>query len=565
MLLKKLCFSFFLIFLFLKLPQPVLAEKIDNYSAEITINKDGTINVSEKIDYDFEDLERHGIFRTIPSIKTNQQGKKFRLEIDNISIKDSDGNSYNFTKSYEGDKDDLQLKIGDPDKTITGLHTYIIDYQVSGAITYFSDHDELYWNITGNDWGVPLYQTSVAIKLPENLPEVDVQMDCFTGVVGSTEKLCQSTYADGKVTITTSNILNAGEGLTAVVGFPKNIVAVLEPREVISFWETPLGKIIFWVLLIIGLLIGLFWYIIYPLKIVYKWYKYGRDPKAPMGVASSWYDPPVTKNKRKLTPAETGTLIDETVDLQDITASIVDLARRGYLKIIEEKKNDFYLEKTKDWKAEELREFEHVLLKGIFKEKDKIRIKDTQLVDTVSAVKSSIYLSLLNEGFFPQNPDSIRKFYTVMWILAIVTFNLPLFIAGLVFGQAMPRKTDFGAQAANIAKSLKYFLSSQERQLQFQAKNQLMFERLLPFAVAFGVEKIWAERFKDIAIKPPTWYQSYSYGTFNSHSFVYSLDKSFSSVYSSATPKSSSSGFSSGFSGGGSSGGGGGGGGGGSW
>ncbi|MBI4067166.1 DUF2207 domain-containing protein, partial [Candidatus Gottesmanbacteria bacterium] len=312
------------------------------------------------------------------------------------------------------------------------------------------------------------------------------------------------------------------------------------------------------------IIIAVFWYIIYPIKIVYKWYKYGRDPKTPMGVASSWYDPPTTKSHRKLTPAETGALVDETVDLQDISATIIDLARRGYLKIIEEKKNDFYLEKTKNWKPEELEEFEHVLLRGIFKEKDKLKIKNSQLVDIVSATKSSIYLSLLNEGYFPENPNSIRTFYSIISFLALFSANIPLFLIALIFGRAMPRKTDFGAQSANVAKSLKNFLSSQERQLEFQAKNQIFFERLLPFAVAFGVEKIWAERFKDIALTPPSWYQSYNYGSFNSNSFVHSLNSSFNSVASAATPTSSSTGHSSGFSGG-SSGGGGGGGGGGSW
>ena len=134
--------------------------------------------------------------------------------------------------------------------------------------------------------------------------------------------------------------------------------------------------------------------------------------------------------------------------------------------------------------------------------------------------------------------------------MAVMTFNLPLFLISLIFGRAMPVKTLAGARAANVAKSLRNFLTSQERQLEFQAKKQLMFEELLPFAVAFGVEKIWAQRFKDINLKPPEWYSSYQTGAFNSTTFTRSLGYSLGSIASAATPTRSSSGFSSGFSGG---------------
>jgi uncharacterized membrane protein len=108
---------------------------------------------------------------------------------------------------------------------------------------------------------------------------------------------------------------------------------------------------------------------------------------------------------------------------------------------------------------------------------------------------------------------------------------------------------------------MKNFLNSQERQLNFQGDKQMFFEKLLPFAVAFGVEKAWAKRFEAIDIKNPDWYEGTSSSHFNTALFASSLSHSYSSFASSSTPPSSSS---SGFSGG-SSGGGGGGGGGGSW
>ena len=560
----KFIFLTLIFFFIFASPAKAIAEDIKDYTVKLNINKNGTVNVSEKINYDFGDLEKHGIYRTIPTIRTNEDGKKYQLDVSNISVTDENNNSYQYQTSYQGSNNDLSLKIGDPDHTITGLHIYIIDYTIRGDITYFSDHDELYWNVTGVDWDVQIQNVTAQVLLPENLKENDIKTTCYTGPFGSTSHYCKSNIDNNVISFQTTQPLYPHENLSVVAGFPKNIVAVLEPKEYIPFGETGMGKIIIIIFIIAITIIGIFWYIFYPFRIIYKWYRYGRDPKALLGVTSAWFDPPTTQTKRKLTPGETGALIDETVDLRDIAATLVDLARRGYIKIIEPKKNDFYIEKVKESKKSDLEPFEKILLSGIFHKKDKIKIKDSELVEVVNDTKTALYESLVKENFFPQNPDSIRKFYTVIWILAIVTFNPFLFIAALVFGTAMPRKTDFGAQAANIAKSLKNFLSSQERQFAFQAERQMMFERLLPFAIAFGVEKIWAERFKDIALTKPTWYEGYESGRFNTILFVSSLNSSFTSFNTAATPTKSSSGFSSGFSGG-SSGGGGGGGGGGSW
>lgn len=563
MYLKRLIIILAIFFIWLSIPKSVFAEKIDNYSASIIINRDGKINIIERIDYDFGDIPKHGIYRSIPEIKTNTAGKKFRLDFSNISSVDSLGqkNQLNITR----ENGTVNMRIGDPNKTITGKMVYILNYSVSGALTYFSDHDELYWNITGNDWNIPIDKVTGVLSIQGNSSAADYQIECFTGVVGSQTKNCTIIPQNNELSFATTSPLSPHEGLTIVVGFPKNIAAVLEPKEVISFWDTLFGKISLAVLAFIGLLVAFFWYIFYPLRIIWKWYRFGRDPKTNIGVASSWYDPPKTKDLRSLTPGETGTLIDEKADKEDISATIVDLGRRGYLKIVEEKKNDFYLQKTKEFnKDQDLEPFEKKLLNGVFAGVDSLRINDADLLETVNETKELLYASIVKEGFFPQNPDKIRKFYKVIASVSLFTLNLPLALIAFFFGLNMPRKTIQGAEAANVAKSLKNFLISQEKQLEFQARNQMFFERLLPFAVAFGVEKIWADRFKDISLKQPVWYQGYGNNTFTSYYLVNSLNSSFSSFNSAATPSSSSSGFSSGFSGG-FSGGGGGGGGGGSW
>ncbi|MCR4277379.1 MAG: DUF2207 domain-containing protein, partial [Candidatus Roizmanbacteria bacterium] len=139
--------------------QSVKAEQINNFDSQIYVNQDGTIDVKENIEYDFFDLNKHGIYREIPFIKTNEDGKKYKLEFSNFSVQDENGIDYRFTTSTVDEKL-ISLKIGNANRLVTGIHNYIITYKVAGALTYFSDHDELYWNITGNDWQIPIANTT---------------------------------------------------------------------------------------------------------------------------------------------------------------------------------------------------------------------------------------------------------------------------------------------------------------------------------------------------------------------------------------------------------------------
>ena len=479
-----------------------------------------------------------------------------------MSVLDEKGNWYKY--EVIGSDDQLKFKIGDPNKTITGVHTYIISYKVSGALTYFSDHDELYWNVTGNEWNVPIANTTSQVVWPEDLKKEDIQTICYTGVYGSSVSDCSYLIYDrGQDNIKSNGVLSASEGLTIVISFPKNIVAVLEPKEFISFWNTLAGKLVSWLLSILALI----WYVGLPFFIIYKWFKTGRDPKGTIGVTTAWFDPPKTQDgKRFLTPGEVGALGDETVDMKDVSATIVDLARREYLIIDERKKGDFYLVRRSlsEGGPDSLLTYEKTILTKFFGTKKEIRIKDEELSTEVAQIKNEMYEQIVEDKLFDKNPQTTRTGYYIVAGIALFTGNFFLAIVAFLFGRVMPRKTVFGVEAKNVAFSLKNFLTSQKRQLEFQADKQMMFERLLPYAVAFGVERIWAKRFESINLQQPSWYRGYSSANFNSYLLVSSLSSSFRSINAAATPTRSSSGFSSGFSGG-FSGGGGGGGGGGSW
>lgn len=546
-----------LYFTFFATALPVSADTIRWLNADITIHKDSSIEVLETIVYDFRAVPGHGIIRNIPRIKTNSDGKRFLLDIQVQRIVDEAGNNYQYTISQKNNT--LSLKIGNPKKTVIDQHTYMVAYRVKGALTYFSDHDEFYWNSTGDQWKVPVEMAQTKVRLPSSARGSQLQGACYTGISGSTDTFCTTSIEGSVMAFATQSVLLPGQGFTIAARFPKGTVDVVEPLPYIPFEKTIRGTI----LIVAIVLISGWWYTFYPIHIGIKWYFYGRDPETSREV-SAWFDPPKGSGGRSLTPAETGALIDETVDTRDILSTIVHMAQRGYFRIEERKKNDFYFVKSEKSSADNIAVFEQTLLSAFFKAGREYRIKGKSLYTTISKVENQIYDSLMKEQFFSKNPQKIRSHYALILGLAFFTMNPLLVVSALIFGWHMPRKTSEGARQAGVGKSLKRFLSSQERTLEHQARTQVLFEKLLPYAIAFGVEKIWAQRFKDIVMVEQSWYVSGSNSHFSSVILSQSLHSSLSQLRTVATPTRSSSGFSSGFSGG-SSGGGGGGGGGGRW
>jgi hypothetical protein len=546
-----------------------VSEKIRSYDVLLDIQQSGELFVTEKIEYDFGTREAHGIFRDIPYKESGvdektQKSVEYKMKIDVTSVKDEEGSSYKHIETTNADN--FNIRVGDPNKTISGIHMYIIEYTVSGALDYFADHDELYWDAIGTDWDVPIDNAHITASLSSASPGTSLETRCLMGTYGSiNETDCVIKGTDFLITRT----LQPREGVSIVVGFPKGLVAELLPERVTPFFETFLGKIV-GVILVFGLFL---WYVLYPIWIIIKWFKYGRDPDFGPAV-TAYFEGPKNASGRELTPAESGALIDEIVHVRDISATLVDLARRGYFKIEERDKNEIYfIKSTKDFKTEKgILNFERTLLDKIFSTESDVKVKDLKLYSTIQDASEMIYNGLVDDGFFPTNPNKVRTFYGVMAGLALTTMNIPLLVSAGIFGRLMPRKTEFGTKEAQKVQGLLNFLKSQSTKLEFEAKEyfhlknvQTLFEKLLPFAVAFGVEKIWMERFKNINLSQPEWYSSYRSGNFSSMVLADSLNSSMKNIESAATPPRSSTGGSSGFSSGGFSGGGGGGGGGGSW
>ncbi len=548
---------------FLILPKLANAESINDFASKIVINSDSSINIQETIVYDFGTVPHHGIFRDIP-YHYEARGGNYNLRINIDGVFDSAGNPYKYTTGKTNGQ--VQIKIGDPNLTVVGLQTYVIKYSVKGAINYFNDHDELYWNVTGNGWQVPIANTSAIVTGPASVSLVG----CFSGSLGSVSPCQQSAIKDGAGEFKHSN-LAPGEGLTAVVSFPKGFIH--KPTAWEHFQQIIADN---WILGLPILTLILMWML---------WRKRGKDPLGFSTIIPQYEAP------EGLTPIEVGTIIDESADNQDVSAEIIYLATKGYLKItrLEEKilifnKTDYRLDKLKE-AADLPDEFDRSLMESIFGGISSIKLSGlkNKFYNDLAKIKKLVYSTVVTKGYFAKNPSSIRSLYGSLGVivffvgLAFIKNGLyaaaAVIVSGIiigVFGKFMPAKTIKGAQARQYILGLKMYLSVAEKdRLKFfnaPDKSPDRFEKLLPYAMVLGVEEQWAKQFEGIYNGQPSWYSDPTSHTFNSLFLINSLHNFSASANTNLASRPSSAGSGgSGFGGGGFSGGGFGGGGGGSW
>jgi uncharacterized membrane protein len=377
---------------------------------------------------------------------------------------------------------------------------------------------------------------------------------------------------------------------------PKEFNIKLEPGEVkdlevsLDYTKSELLKLaLIFAINIIGVLLlplGTF-------KIYQLWKNKGRD-QIDKKIIVPEYSPP-----DEIRPYLLGSLKDEMVDIQDITSSIIDLAYRGYIKIkefgakevlgIKLKKADFELIKQKEFN--DLSEPEKELMDAVFGTKERTTTNDlkNKFYTRLPGIKKKIYEELVSAKYFDEKPDSVRTKYLgigfLMIIVAvglvIVSTILPIFIGmaitmcilGIIIlflSKHMPSKTELGSKVFHKVLGFKMYMETAEK-YRVQNLTPETFEKFLPYAIVFGIEKQWAEKFKDIYKGKPDWYEG-DISTFNTIYLVNSLSNFNTTTASAMTVSPSSSGTASGggWSGGGGfsggfSGGGGGGGGGGAW
>jgi hypothetical protein len=544
---------------------------IERFDARIVVNKDASIDVTETITARFVG-SWNGLFRTIPVEYRTAQGLNWTLGVSLVSAQDDAGRNLRTETSRE--RHYIKYKIWIPG-AMNAARTLVLHYQATNGLRFFDEHDELYWNVTGDEWAVPINAATAEIVLPPGTP--GVRAIAFNGAYGSTSQDARIGIQGNVVRITMPHPLGYREGLTAVVGWNKGVVAA--PTTAARAMGTVRSN----------------WPLLIPIPVLFlafaAWRRSGADPRGrPIAVQ---YEPPA-----EMTAAEAGTLLDNSADMRDITATLVDLAVRGYLRI-EEQQNpkllglfgggtEYTFHRLKPIQG--LAPHELAVFDGIFSGRgDLVALDDLkdEFYRQLSPIRDAVFERLTGKGFYRNRPDKVRQKWTAMAVgvglvigiggtylsKAFLLTPVPFVIAGIlsalimiIFARIMPARTQTGARALEQVLGFEEFLRRVEAEhlKRIIVGHPDMFDKYLPFAMAFGVEKQFARAFEGIYTEPPRWYVGPSVGNFSVTHFSNSMSH-LSTVAATTMASSPRSSGGSGFGGGGSSGGGGGGGGGGAF
>lgn len=542
-------------------------EKILEFNSDIVVNKDASFIVTEAIKViSTGDQIKRGIYRDFPIAYYDVSGKKKRVGFNILSVtRDGAEEKYH----TERNNNMVRVYFGNEDKYLNdGEHTYVFKYWTDKQMRYFDEGDELYWNVTGNEWNFAIDKASVAVHLPELLGEDNLSVAAYTGRYQSTGQNYNVSFPEpGVVYFETTEPLLSREGLTISVMFPKGTVIMPPPPgPVKTFFINYL-----WIFCI------LFIWIYY----IQVWRKRGKDPRK--GTVIPQYEAP-----DNLSPAQIGYVASKGSGRKDFVAAIISMATKGYIKISEKDKE---YELTKVGSDEnKLSSEEQVLATEFFKKESVFKVnKDNAAeISSASTDASANLKKQFGNTYFQHNIGYIVLgiLLTILVILAAIILEsetdfrmflvlvIPIvIIPNIIFIPLLDKRTVKGRELQDRIDGFKWFLEVTEKdRINFHnppERTPELFEKFLPYAFALGVEAKWAKQFDDVFKKletaghayHPAWFVGNSFNAAHMSGFVTGVSSSLNSSINSAIVSHASSGSG----GGGFSGGGGGGGGGGGW
>ena len=570
-------------------PPASAAESIPSYAVSATVQADGTMSVRESITYDFGDAERRGIFRTIPMWSELPDGSLWRhpATVRSVSM---DGADAPYSITQEGAF--LEIRIGDPDVTITGSHVYEIDYVVEGVLRSMTQAElaesnpydftpgdvEMYWDFVGMDWPVTIDLVTVEVQGPGEV----LAAQCFTGgfgqAIGCTDRIL------GDLVQFRQQTLLPAEGLTGVIAYSGTAFTTPPVRvvEAPPVTRSP-GQV-----LPVSLAIAVVALLAPPVAAILARRRIrGVDiPYAPVQ-----YSPP-----RGLRPAELSVGLDGDLESRGVLATLLDLVARKHITMSSDP-GGFLRQSRIDlrwWGAgsEPLLPWEEVLLSQLFQGRDEATLQgyDPAFAQAVAKVRESLKTEAVASERLNPRMSTVRgiavaaagvsiALLIVAFIVGISTANALVYagaipvLVGLIIGlfiaaaivpdQETVQSAKFEAEIEGFKRMLDTDPAVSRRALvqRLGLPDYAVFATFLPYAVLFGLEGSWSGAFPDL-----TQEQLRSAGLFgvSTAALTNAMSVGATTVGAAYTaPKSSGgSGFSSG---GGFSGGGGGGGGGGSW
>jgi len=538
-------------------PASARSWRVADFRDTIGVAKDGSIIVTERISLVFVG-EWHGIHRTIPVEYPGPRGTNYSLFLQVTAVTDGSGNKLKYESHTSNGYRDLKIYI--PDAVDTSK-TVQIEYAVPNPTRFFDNYDEFYWNVTGNDWPVPIDHASAFVNFPDSASG-SLRAQAFTGAYGSTQHEATAEVHGSDVAFETTNPLPMRGGLTIDVYIPKEILSAPGAFTRLG-WFLGSNPVVFLPFVTFGVMFMLWWY-------------KGRDPDPGLSVAPM-YEPP-----KDISPAEAGTLIDDTIHPRDITSTLIDLAVRGYIKIEEtvdkgilfhHKDYLFHLLKPREqWT--DLAPHERVMLENVFAgggTETRLSSLKNHFYTAIPVIRDDIMSALRRKGMYLLDPESANGYSLFALVVILAPFaaaqftgykdffqSVGLLIGALLvsaviwwlFARQMTAKTMKGGRTRVAVLGFQEFIRRVDQD-RLKRMPPDTFEKYLPYAMALGLENIWAQKFAGLIQNPPQWYASPNGMMFNPILFsntMHTMSNDMHQVFVSA-PRASSSG--SGWSGGG--------------
>ena len=547
---------------------------MEQLDVELSVGEDGILTVTERLRVRF-DGSWNGIFRTIPYVDRVRFGVRRSLVLRVDTVEDASGRALEYWKSKTGNR--LKLKIRVPGAS-NATRDVVIRYRALNVLlayeaedSEFGGHDELYWNVVGGEWEFPIERVTCTVRLPDAivaLGDEHVRTRTYRGVYGGSQPGPElERRDDGTYALADDARYQVGEYLTVAVAFPPGHIE--HPGfGTRVLWFVQVNWFIF-----IPILALLLWFVL--------WWTRGRDAMRGRVVIPEFEAP------AGLGAAEVGVLLDETLHPHDVTAGILDLAVRGLITVhVSDKRRTLELHRDRLTHAE-LSAVDRRLIDGVFgDDRTKRRLSSLKygFVRELDRLKTLAEKELVGHGFWREKPSSTKNAWTGITLLAALVLGgltfvfgplyafvmIPCVIGMFIIARQMSRRTPKGMDALARVMGMQEYMVTAERD-RMKSLPMDMFEKLLPFAVAFGLHDRWLEAFASLYEQDPSWIARE--GAYQG-SLLHTLDGLDGDVsknlYSGPRPPKSSGGSGgwsggSGFSGGGFSGGGFGGGGGGGW
>jgi len=478
--------------------------RINSIDATLFVQENGDVLVDEVVTFTFEGSFSY-VGRVIPTQNTGR--------LTDVRVYDRAGNRLpegegpgTYTLLREGDNLVIVVNFALTDAT----ETWTFHYKAEQQIMFWDQGDELRWYVFDADTPVPIGRVRATVKLPGSVPSDKITQAVQTGYSVQTTV---ASPAPSTMVYEATDIPPYTQ-FWIVTGFPKNVVQFTWTARRVAAFIVPK--------------VGFALPIIFFLGMLLIWRRRGRDDP------SATYARYVSEPPSDLAPGLVGALIDEKVDVKEVIATIVDLARRGYLEITETEKKGLFGKSTtiftRTKPLADLHGFERKVAEALFSDPHPDQVTTEELKNhfyaKIPPIVEQIYQGVTKAGLFAESPKRVRGRWVGYGVLVTVVLGILCaifaladiggwgwFVAGSLFSVVivfafaphMPQRTKLGAQEQKKWEAFRNYLQDLTRFQDMEAAQD-KFEKYLPYAIALGVEKQWARRFEGLEAPPPTWY-----------------------------------------------------------